>query len=154
LEAAKKAVAAAVPCTIGSFRVISGEEEGSYGWLSVQALSQRLPGQLNAGDGYLGVLEVGGASMQVSFPLVPPQLNSAMTRFKAPFGSQSELLYSHSFLGYGLDSARRSYNTYHAAKLTTDVPMYASFSPHVCDIFEIFTPQHPPCLYHPFTQIF
>ncbi len=128
LEAAKIAVAAAVPCTIGSFRVISGEEEGSYGWLSVQALSQRLPGQSNAAEGYLGVLEVGGASMQVSFPLVPPQLNSAMTRFKAPFGSQSELLYSHSFLGYGLDSARRSYNTFHAAKLTTDVPMYASFS--------------------------
>jgi Golgi nucleoside diphosphatase len=124
LDAAKTAVAAAVPCAIGSFRVISGEEEGGYGWLSVQALSKRLPGQSNAADGYLGTLEVGGASMQVTVPLQPPALNSAMTRFKAPFGAQSELLYSHSFLGYGLDSARRSYNAFYAAKLTADASVY------------------------------
>ena len=128
LDAAKAAVAAAVPCAIGSFRVISGEEEGGYGWLSVQALSKRLPGQSNAAEGYLGVLEIGGASMQVTFPLQPPALNSAMTRFKAPFGAQSELLYSRSFLGYGLDSARRSYNTFHASKLTADASVYAPLS--------------------------
>ena len=125
LEAAKNAVAAAVPCTIGSFRVISGEEEGGYGWLSVQALSKRLPGQPNAADGYWGVLEVGGASMQVTAPLQPPALNAAMTRFKAPFGTQSESLYSHSFLGYGLDSARRSYNDFYAGKLTSEAALYA-----------------------------
>jgi Golgi nucleoside diphosphatase len=120
LEAAKSAISAAVPCTIGSFRVISGEEEGGYGWLSVQALSKRLPGQSSAADGYWGVLEMGGASMQVSFPLLPPSLNAAMTRFNAPFGTNSQTLYSHSFLGYGLDSARRSYNAFYADKLTAD----------------------------------
>ena len=124
LEAAKNAVAAAVPCTIGSFRVISGEEEGGYGWLSVQTLSRRLPGQSSAADGYWGVLEVGGASMQVTFPLQPPALDAAMTRFRAPFGTQSESLYSHSFLGYGLDSARRTYNDFYASKLTAEAAMY------------------------------
>ena len=124
LEVARSAISAAVPCTIGSFRVISGEEEGGYGWLSVQALSKRLPGQPSAADGYWGVLEVGGASMQVTVPLQPPSLNAAMTRFKAPFGSLSEMLYSHSFLGYGLDSARRSYNTFYGSKLTSESPMY------------------------------
>jgi guanosine-diphosphatase len=126
VEAARSAVTSSTPCTIGSFRVISGEEEGSYGWLTVQSLSKRLPGQSNAAAGYWGVLEMGGASMQVTAPLQPPSLNSAMTRFKVPFGSQSELLYAHSFLGYGLDSARRSYNSFFAQKLTPDSPMYAT----------------------------
>ena len=132
LEAAKSAISAAVPCSIGSFRVISGEEEGGYGWLSVQALSKRLSGQPNAAAGYWGVLEVGGASMQVSVPLQPPSLNAAMTRYRAPFGSQSELLYSHSFLGYGLDSARRSYNSFYASKLTSDSPLCVAINRLQC----------------------
>jgi Golgi nucleoside diphosphatase len=140
LEVAKTAISAAVPCTMGSFRVISGEEEGGYGWLSVQALSKRLPGQSNAAEGYLAVLEVGGASMQFAAPLQPPSLNPAMTRFKATFGSLSELLYSHSFLGYGLDSARRTYNTFHASKLTSETPMCAAAkaSQFVCPLHHLF----------------
>jgi Golgi nucleoside diphosphatase len=124
LEAAKNSISALVPCAVGSFRVISGEEEGGYGWISVHALSKLLPGQPNAADGYWGVLELGGASMQVTAPLQPPALNDGMTRFKAPFGLHSELLYSHSFLGYGLDSARRSYNSFYASKLTATSPLY------------------------------
>ena len=99
LEAAKNSISALVPCAVGSFRVISGEEEGGYGWISVHALSKLLPGQPNAA-------------------------NDGMTRFKAPFGLHSELLYSHSFLGYGLDSARRSYNSFYASKLTATSPLY------------------------------
>jgi len=94
LEAAKSTISAAVPCTIGSFRVISGEEEGGYGWLSVQSLSKRLVGQTNAADGYWGVLEMGGASMQVTLPLQPPALSPTMSRFKAAFGLHSEMLYA------------------------------------------------------------
>lgn len=147
LEVAKSAISTALPCTIGSFRVISGEEEGGYGWLSVQALSKRLPGQSSVAGGYWAVLEVGGASMQVTVPLQPPSLNAAMTRFKAPFGSLSEMLYSHSFLGYGLDSARRSYNTFYASKLTPESPMYAlieatQFSHSFDNLFQILRPVH------------
>mmetsp|Transcript_273 Transcript_273/g.551 ORF Transcript_273/g.551 Transcript_273/m.551 type:complete len:208 (+) Transcript_273:178-801(+) len=46
--------------------IISGAEEGAYGWLSVNFLHGRLPFMPNADKGTLPCIEVGGASAQVS----------------------------------------------------------------------------------------
>ena len=45
--------------------VLSGADEGIYGWLSINFLAQRLRGMKHAAHGTLGALEVGGASMLV-----------------------------------------------------------------------------------------
>ena len=45
--------------------VLSGTDEGVYGWLSINFLAQRLKGMRFSAYGTIGALEVGGASAQV-----------------------------------------------------------------------------------------
>lgn len=49
--------------------VISGRDEGAYGWLSINFLLNRLNGMSNAQEGTMGSLEMGGASSQVTVQL-------------------------------------------------------------------------------------
>ena len=51
----------------GLVRVLDGKEEGAFAWLAAQFLAERLPGMKSSADGTLGVLELGGASTQVTF---------------------------------------------------------------------------------------
>lgn len=48
-------------------RVISGTEEGVFGWISVNYLAGRLRGMRDEAKGTLTALEVGGASFQITF---------------------------------------------------------------------------------------
>lgn len=63
----------------GVIRVISGGEEGAFGWLAVQYLAKRLKGMENSGKGLLGVLELGGASTQITFPSQDAVLPSSVS---------------------------------------------------------------------------
>ena len=49
--------------------VISGRDEGAYGWLSINFLLNRLDGMSAAAEGTLGSIEMGGASSQVTVQL-------------------------------------------------------------------------------------
>mmetsp|Transcript_27682 Transcript_27682/g.90163 ORF Transcript_27682/g.90163 Transcript_27682/m.90163 type:complete len:687 (+) Transcript_27682:472-2532(+) len=93
---------------------ISGVEEGVYGWLSVNFLAGRLQGMRNAQQGTVGALEVGGASMQVTFEFSPgsPDRDRADLSFHTvTVGGNTYSLYTHSYLGLGQDEARRVYNS-------------------------------------------
>ncbi|KAG2442525.1 hypothetical protein HXX76_002611 [Chlamydomonas incerta] len=100
----------------GWAEVIGGELEGLYGWAAVNYITGALqeasrhahhsrkevldPAQL-----FTGILEMGGASMQLTF--LPP----AHEKLPARHGSQLHLpgvparLYAHSYLGLGMDAA-------------------------------------------------
>lgn len=84
-------------------RVIRGREEGVYGWLEINYLLGRL--DYEAGLPTVGVLDLGGASAQISFvPLDAPRENFQVVAI----GGQIHRLYTHSYLGMGQDDVRET----------------------------------------------
>ncbi|CEO95762.1 Apyrase [Plasmodiophora brassicae] len=83
--------------------VISGRDEGMFGWVAANYLMQRLHDQANAHLGPVGVIEMGGASMQISF--VPQGAADPKWTVPLEIGGRTYQLYTHSFLGYGLEQA-------------------------------------------------
>ena len=86
-----------------STRVISGAEEGLYGWITVNYIL----GHLEHGGRFptVGALDLGGASTQITFqPLdFPKRLAETIT-----LGSNTYHLYTKSYLGLGQDRARET----------------------------------------------
>uniref|UniRef100_A0A6I8N6J6 Ectonucleoside triphosphate diphosphohydrolase 8 n=1 Tax=Ornithorhynchus anatinus TaxID=9258 RepID=A0A6I8N6J6_ORNAN len=106
-------VAKTISCYPVDFRaaqIISGKEEGGYGWLTINYLLKsftevRLRLSLPAG-GVLGALDLGGASTQISF--IPhggvknPNTSSSYQLYGRDYS-----IYTHSYLCYGQDQARK-----------------------------------------------
>ncbi|XP_061612976.1 ectonucleoside triphosphate diphosphohydrolase 1 isoform X1 [Phyllopteryx taeniolatus] len=98
------------PFSYQGARILSGQEEGAYGWVTVNYLDNRLKQGLRT----TGALDLGGASTQISF--VPQALdgggspgNSVTFRL---YGNDYNL-YTHSFLCYGKDQALRMALAHH-----------------------------------------
>ncbi len=91
-------------------RVVSGEEEGIYGWTAINfLLGKLLPASAGTGtvdaNSSVGALDLGGASTQISF-FVPDQ-DILANMFKLQIGAQKHWnIYTHSFLYFGVNSAR------------------------------------------------
>lgn len=80
-------------------RVLSGEEEGAFGWLALN----HQQGQISSDPHTtLGALDMGGGSAQISF--IPNEMDMLANMFPMHFGT-FEMgpihLYTHSFLDYG-----------------------------------------------------
>lgn len=88
-------------------QIISGSEEGIFGWLAVNYLE----GALASGrpEDTVGVLEIGGASMQITF--VPRELPPAEVSMPGihhvEVAARRFLVYTHSYLNYGMEAAQR-----------------------------------------------
>ena len=85
--------------------VISGEEEGAYAWLAVNALKEVLG--TDQGESTVGVIDVGGASVQLSF--IPEKSHYVLQNcYPVTLTDQSTYrLYSKSYLHYGIVEANR-----------------------------------------------
>ncbi|XP_061119475.1 ectonucleoside triphosphate diphosphohydrolase 2-like isoform X2 [Conger conger] len=92
--------------------ILSGQEEGAYGWVTVNYLLENfikygyVGRWLSPGRGTVGALDFGGASTQITFSTrdtVEDQKNSMTLRL---YG-QDYRLYTHSFLCYGQDQMLR-----------------------------------------------
>ncbi|KAM3859457.1 ectonucleoside triphosphate diphosphohydrolase 1 [Diretmus argenteus] len=102
-----QAVAAALqkfPFSYQGARILSGQEEGAFGWVTVNYLDERLKQGLETA----GALDLGGASTQISFVSdnydgSESPSNSVTFRL---YGNDYNL-YTHSFLCYGKDQALR-----------------------------------------------
>jgi len=80
-------------------RVLSGEEEGAFGWLALNHLQAEISPDPHT---TYGALDFGGASMQIAF--VPQETSILAGIFPMHFGGSVQgpiHLYSHSFNGYG-----------------------------------------------------
>lgn len=88
-------------------RVISGEEEGVFGWITVNALQKRLqPGHIHSLADTVGAMDLGGASTQITFRPQSPDILAGL--FNLQLGMQiNEDLYTHSFLYFGQNEAIR-----------------------------------------------
>ena len=99
--------------------IIDGAEEGAFGWMTVNYLLGHL-GQ--PGDATAAITDLGGGSTQIAFakrvvgaPAVPRKAGAGAqtTQIVGPdnvavrFGGRDYALHVHSYLGYGLISARK-----------------------------------------------
>ncbi|KFU91464.1 Ectonucleoside triphosphate diphosphohydrolase 1, partial [Chaetura pelagica] len=101
------------PFNFQGARIISGKEEGAYGWITINYLLGNFKQVLYQGQVHIrimsfetsGALDLGGASTQITF--VPDKLSSEppenMLHFRL-YG-KDYLVYTHSFLCYGKDQA-------------------------------------------------
>lgn len=92
---------------IPRFVFCSGDEEGSFGWLTANYLLGTF--DISPGDTpkpSIGALDLGGASTQITFQ---PSSDILAGYFPIYLGLKEEVqydLYSHSFLRFGQDQAR------------------------------------------------
>ncbi|MDB5641422.1 MAG: hypothetical protein JWN07_739 [Hyphomicrobiales bacterium] len=85
----------------GRVETISGEMEGFYAWLDVNVLL----GRLAPGQAPVGIVEIGGASMQVAYAGAPASDPGVVT---ASYGGATYSVRSVSLLGLGAEQARKS----------------------------------------------
>ncbi|KAM8837091.1 ectonucleoside triphosphate diphosphohydrolase 1 isoform 2-T2 [Spinachia spinachia] len=92
------------PFSYEGARILSGQEEGAFGWVTVNYLDDRLSQGLKT----RGALDLGGASTQITF--VSDKFDGSESPSNAVnfrlYGNDYEL-YTHSFLCYGKDQAQK-----------------------------------------------
>lgn len=83
-------------------KTIPGSDEGVYGWLAVNYIA----GALNSSSDLVGVMDFGGASVQVIFPISSATESFADKKFirEIEVGGKHFQLYSRSFLGLGINT--------------------------------------------------
>lgn len=81
-------------------RTISGKEEGVYGWISLNYYLQTIQGK---GQPLVGLIEIGGASAQIAFPIQDTTHVEAADLAEFRIYGRDIALYSHSFLGLGIN---------------------------------------------------
>ncbi|XP_050967800.1 ectonucleoside triphosphate diphosphohydrolase 8 [Labeo rohita] len=99
-------------------RILSGMEEGAYGWITINYLLEKFikhtfEGQWihpNTGK-ILGALDLGGSSTQIAFTPKEPVKNPDSSFNLQLYGYKYEL-YTHSYLCYGQDQALRQLQVY------------------------------------------
>lgn len=91
---------AAAPFDFQGAEIISGDQEGLYGWITVNYIL----GLLGGGPfPTVGALDLGGASTQITFlPVDFPELDAQ----EVELGGTTYRVYTHSYLGLGQDQAR------------------------------------------------
>lgn len=85
-------------------RVITGADEGLYGWIAANYAAGTL---YDPPTSTVGVVELGGASAQVTFR--PEKKPPRAYRAELVVADRKWAVYTHSALGLGLDAARREY---------------------------------------------
>lgn len=100
------------PCG-SSVRIISGEEEGLFGWLSVNYLMDGF-GSSSSDRATYGFLDMGGASTQIAFEPSPEEQEKTQNlidvRLRTIGGEEiSHKIFVTTWLGYGTNQARERY---------------------------------------------
>lgn len=85
--------------------VITGEDEGVFGWVTVNYLLDTLGEPRET----LGALDLGGASTQISFVADVYDYPPAAYGVNLTLGDTEYPVYVHSYLGYGRDQANLKY---------------------------------------------
>ena len=93
-------------------RIISGVQEGINGWIAANYLSRHFDSD-ESSPRTVGVLEMGGASFQLTYaPADPSQLPQSLL-IPLHIGTHSFQIYTVSYLNYGLEKAQELYAKRH-----------------------------------------
>eukprot|EP01041_Mallomonas_annulata_P008564 gene8564-17669_t len=106
-------------------KVISGAEEGAFGWIAVNYLYKVIGPKKNIAIDPYAVVEMGGASSQVT--QMAPALKDAEEipseyRYSFVLNNIKYVLYTHSYLGYGGEQARETINKILLPKDKSNIP--------------------------------
>lgn len=122
-------------------RVISGEEEGIFGWLTVNYQRSTLLGPASE---YIGALDLGGASTQITFSA---DVDVMANLFNLKLGSSVDAdLYTHSFLYFGQNAATSRMNqavvdaAVAAGKGGAPIDMPCLASGHTVEFADLYNP--------------
>ncbi|KAG1728521.1 nucleoside phosphatase family-domain-containing protein [Suillus paluster] len=94
--------------------IMDGKDEGVYAWITANYLLNTIRGDSPEGVSPYAVLDLGGGSTQIVFePEFGDEkgdegLQEGEHKYELEFGGAKRVLYQHSYLGYGLKSARES----------------------------------------------
>ncbi|XP_062988533.1 ectonucleoside triphosphate diphosphohydrolase 1 [Elgaria multicarinata webbii] len=92
-------------------RILSGEEEGAYGWITLNYLSDNFKESSWPRSFFskrtTGALDLGGASTQITFVPDHEKIESPENTVNFLLYGKSYTVYTHSFLCYGKDQALR-----------------------------------------------
>lgn len=125
-------------------RIISGQEEGAYGWITINYLLGKFTQKLtwlylkpNGGDVQetYGALDLGGASTQITFVPQDKNIESPNNALHFRLYGKDYSVYTHSFLCYGKDQALRQ-------KLAKDIQAFSAY--YYVMNFLNFTSEEPP----------
>ena len=86
-----------------SARTLAGQEEGIYTWLTINSLK-------NNSDKLEGIFEIGGASMQLTYPCGEQDEACLSNAVDVLYNNDTVNLFSYSWLGLGRTEAFRIYN--------------------------------------------
>ena len=113
-----RALSAGSSYAAGLVRTINGNtQEGVWTWVDLNDYycnyfknpnGKRKAGCRGAKSGNLGVVEVGGASTQVSFPVKAKSAKGHKYVHQITLNGRDLRIYNKTFLGLGQDSSRRS----------------------------------------------
>eukprot|EP01134_Creolimax_fragrantissima_P002717 CFRG2717T1 len=104
---------------LGNMRIISGQEEAMYAWVTANTLTGNLQTHGGPRKSTIGVVDMGGASSQIAFEI--PSQHSAHTNVKTSattpkstvmdlhFGDAHYMLYATTYLGFGANIVRDRY---------------------------------------------
>lgn len=99
--------------------VIPGSEEGGFGWIAYNYLKKIIgPKAVDKSQTPYAVVEMGGASAQVTqMARTNEEIAQIPAKYRFDFSIESEsyVLYTNSYLGYGAEAARESVNKYFIA---------------------------------------
>ncbi|VDN09835.1 unnamed protein product [Dibothriocephalus latus] len=118
LRYALSKIGVTVQSVFSDIRIISGDWEGRYAWISVNYLAKRLRDKTDQTPTpvleTVGALDLGGASTQISFALKPGTVDANLSEYKSQVSSlqlfgETYHLYSSSFLCYGSEASRMRY---------------------------------------------
>jgi apyrase len=109
--------------------ILSGELEGAYGWYTVNyllgAMAPPEDGQQVDGNKTVGTMDMGGASLEVTFFPESTPLDGALS---LSVNSRQYSLYTHCYMTYGDEEALRRVNEFLvSSQLNSSIPV-----PHPC----------------------
>jgi len=120
LKAVRKRLETAYPFALvsdeqGGVQVMDGKDEGVYAWITTNYLLGKIGGPDKSATA--AVFDLGGGSTQIVFEPtfaeakdggMPEELAAGDHKNSLTFGGRTFTLYQHSYLGYGLMSAREN----------------------------------------------
>lgn len=96
----------------GGVVIMEGKDEGVYAWITANYLLNTIRADTPPNTPSYAVLDLGGASTQIVFEPKFSRPDSSLVegehKYDLQFAGKARVLYQHSYLGYGLMSARKS----------------------------------------------
>ncbi|XP_063163038.1 ectonucleoside triphosphate diphosphohydrolase 1 isoform X1 [Candoia aspera] len=140
-------------------RILSGGEEGAYGWITLnyllgkftESIWPKVLGHTFFKSRTTGALDLGGASTQITFVPDPDKIESTADIVNFHLYGKEYVVYTHSFLCYGKDQALRLKLLHDVLSSTTDRLQDPCFHQGYARTLNVFDLTTNPCTARNFT---